>query len=100
MAVKKGINIKKGHKTKTKVLKDFAVVLIWDTESDEGEAPVLVGVRAVSKSQALSVAVKQAKSGDLSLKLYSNFKEEDREPMKIDKDKSFACPTDRILFIN
>lgn len=77
--------------------KKYAVVLAWNTESDEGVTPVLVGVTAINPFDALSIAVKKAVSGNLYSILYTG---EPKQQMVIDVHHSFACEVSALVFIN
>lgn len=76
---------------------DFAVVLAWDTESDEGINPILVGVKAKTSVEALGIAVKKAVQGNLYPILYTG---ESKTPMVIVVEQSFACKKSELTFIN
>lgn len=76
--------------------KPFAVVLNWETETDTGYSPVLVGVHAENEDEALDIAIEQAESGKLFNKMYG----EDADEMTIHRESSFACPVSDMMFIN
>ena len=79
---------------------EYAVVLIWDTESDEGEVPVLVMVKAESEIKALDYAVAKAHDGSLYCKIFNEESEvTDEEYMEINRDKSFAVEVKRLVRI-
>jgi len=80
-----------------KPIVNFAVVLAWDTESDVGISPILVGVKAKTSVEALGIAVKKAVRGNLYPIIYTG---EPKTPMVIVVDQSFACEPSKLVFIN
>ena len=77
--------------------KKFAVVLAWDTESDLGEAPVMVGIMARTPKEAVRKAIRKAESGELYSLIYEG---EPKEVMNINEEMSFACEPENILMVN
>lgn len=79
------------------LLKNYAVVLAWDTESDAGMGTILVGVKAKNDKAALKIAMKQAANGTLYTKLY---KDVEPQEIKVDENNSFACLVKKLSYIN
>jgi hypothetical protein len=78
----------------------FAVVLNWETETDTGYSPVMVGVYANDTEEALDIAIAQAESGALFKHIYAVKDDEEAQSMDIHRDSSFATLVDKISPIN
>lgn len=81
-------------------MQEFAVVLIWDTMSDEGDVPILVKIRANSASEALSKGIKAAANGTLYCTVFNEDSEVEEEFMEIWESKSFAVPIDKLVSLD
>ena len=81
-------------------MQEFAVVLIWDTMSDEGDVPVLVKIKANSASEALEKGIKAANNGTLYCTVFNEDSEGDEEFMEIWEEKSFAVPIDKLVSLD